>query len=194
MFATRAAAAAALLVAVAVGPASAAPRTPTADPAGAYCSTKLEQTAAGDTRIVQTECFDTYADALAVATGGRLHVGREFRSSALTQRVLDGAASPATLLTDWVIGQDWEHNDRGGRVRTYWVSTSNAPCTGRIWEIDQLDLGWDTIISSAQGFSGCDRFEHWEDPDQQGAVRTCSTYCSSMGVLNDQTSSLRWRD
>ena len=24
-------------------------------------------------------------------------------------------------------------------------------------------MGWDSIISSGEGFSGCDRFEHWEN-------------------------------
>jgi hypothetical protein len=144
--------------------------------------------------MVRTDCFDSYADSLFTATGGRLRVSADFQPQALTQPILDGAMAPSGVLTNWVIGQDWEDTYRGGDVRTYWVSTSDAPCTGRTWEIDDLDLGWGAKISSGEAFSGCDRFEHWEDVNQGGAVLTCQTYCATMGVLNDQTSSLRWRD
>lgn len=187
--------ASALLVVAAASPAVAAVGKPEPIPAGLYCVTQLEQPErGGTTRVVRTDCFDSYADSLFVATGGRLRVSEDFQPQELTQTILDSAKGPSGVLTNWVIGQDWPDENRGGSPRTYTVSTSDAPCNGRTWEIDQLDLGWDTIISSGEGFSGCDRFEHWELAFQGGSVRTCQTYCATMGVMNDQTSSLRWRD
>ena len=182
-----------LLSALLAGPVSAA--LPSGAPAtgGNYCVTHLSDPGPNGVSRAETTCYSTYSASIAAATSGRLQVPSDFAPSALTQELLD-ANTPLGVLTTWVIGQDWENADRGGSVRTYTVSTSNTPCTGRTWDIDQLDLGWDTIISSGEGFSGCDRFEHWEDPNQQGAVRTCATYCATMGVLNDQVSSLRWRD
>ena len=189
-----AAIASAVLLTIAIAaPVAAAPGLPVPAAGGDYCVTHLTEPGPDGQSRADTTCYASYADSLVAATSGRLRVSPDFRPEDLTQDLLDDV-TPMGVLTNWVIGQDWEHENRGGAVRTYTVSTSNAPCTGRTWEIDQLDLGWDQIISSGEGFSGCDRFDHWEDPDQEGAVRTCSTYCATMGVMNDQTSSLRWRD
>jgi len=47
-----------------------------------------------------------------------------------------------------------------------------------IWFIHQLDAGWDNVISSAEAFSGCNHFEHWTLPNEQGAVKVCMPTCA----------------
>lgn len=183
------------LAAFAVLPATAADSAPAPSPDGNYCATRIHAADANGKSATTTQCFATYSDSLFVATGGRLRVSLNFKPSSLNQALLDAASGPQVMAaSNWVIGQDWKGANRTSTMRTYYVTTDGPPCTNTVWEIDQLEWGWDNAISSGEGFSGCDRFEHWELANQQGASKTCTTYCATMGVMDNATTSLRWRD
>jgi len=47
-------------------------------------------------------------------------------------------------------------------------------------------------IESSRSFSGCTRNYHYQNTSYTGALQPCGTTCSTLGSLNNQTTSERW--
>jgi hypothetical protein len=92
-----------------------------------------------------------------------------------------------------IIGIHWEHIDRGGRDRIYFVQGAEPCAKGRAWQIGSLDKSWDALVSSAEAFGGCGTFIQYAQTRFKGVTRTCSPYCDALGPLNDRVLSIRWR-
>ncbi|HEX8598866.1 MAG TPA: hypothetical protein VF952_10175 [Chloroflexia bacterium] len=172
-----------------------------------HCVSHIEPIQPGQQgSIVQDRgCYDNFADALAVATGGRVRLPKDFRADDITQEILDtglGGASgnkasiAGAQLTTVVIGIDWEHANFSGNSHTA-ETTHTAGCT------DGTSYGWENMggnwwndrISSAKGYSGCNA-DHYEHSYYGGATLRCpqgTNNCANMGIMNDQTSSINWR-
>jgi hypothetical protein len=143
-------------------------------------------------RVVRTRCFNTLVSAVRFAAKGAVV------PDDITPDTIDAIEVPPASRLDpsavtTIIGIQWENTDRGGRDRIYFVKGS-APCkAGRAWQIGQLDAGWDQLVSSAEGFGGCDTFEQYRDAKLKGPSKVCVPYCATLGPLNDKVSSVRWR-
>lgn len=177
------------------------------DPGSKHCVGHIEPLQPGQTASIVQErgCFDNFADALAVATGGRVRLPKDFRADDITQEILNtGLAAPSVTeasiagaqLTYVVIGIDWEHANFAGNSYTS-ETTHAAGCT------DGTSYGWENMggswwndrISSARGYTGCNA-DHFEHSFYGGAMLRCpqgTNNCANMGVMNDQTSSINWR-
>lgn len=96
------------------------------------------------------------------------------------------AVAPNDLI---IIGVDYK--DSGYRGRELWWTTNHRDgCHPEMkyFYANRMPSGWNDKVSSAIGYTGCDRFVHFENVGRSGAIQICS--CSSMGAMNDETSSV----
>lgn len=132
-------------------------------------------------------CFSTFSEAIAFATDNSVILPVSAGPEDVTQESLP----PPGTQSQTIIGIQWENSNRGGSsiIRT----TTYAPtCTdGTSFGSPGMESGWNDRISSAEAYSGCNNFYHYEHTNYTGAVRNCNTYCATMGVMDNQTSS--WR-
>jgi hypothetical protein len=90
-----------------------------------------------------------------------------------------------------VFTMDWSGETTGTPPLTWWTVMETAPV--RLGEASILvDLGWGNSISSAQGFSGCNHFQHFDLPNQQGPNIMCPPNCWTMPGMDNRTESLLW--
>lgn len=133
---------------------------------------------------VSLGCFATFAEALAIATGGAVQAPSTASPEDITQALLSTSSNT-------VISIQWDGTNRGGgsiiRVTSHTPGCSDGSSYGN----PSMEPGWDDRVSSAQAFGGCNHFYHYEHTAWTGAVLDCNTYCGSMGVMDNQTSS--WR-
>ena len=177
------------------GPTMAAAPTPQSD---RHCAVGLTQPAGGGlATIVSETCFATFAEAISFATAGRAKVGPDFQPASLTADIVGvprvAQAGEVAVVSRWTLGNDYKGLQLTGESRTYFVDGINPPCAnGVVWEIDSLDAGWSNVIRSAQGWSGCNHFAHYDLANQQGAFVVCLPTCLGMGALDRKATSLRW--
>ncbi len=166
---------------------------------GPHCAVELTQPAGGGPATIASEtCFSTFAEALSFATGGRVKVGPDVDPAELTPEIIGtpqaASAGEAAVLARWTLGWDWKGLNYTGESRNYYVDGANPPCAnGVVWTLGGiLDAGWNNVIRSAQGWSGCNHFMHYDLANQQGAVWPCVPNCPTMGAMDKRTTSLKW--
>jgi hypothetical protein len=159
----------------------------------------LTQPAGGGPATIASEtCFSTFAEALAFATAGRAKVGPDFNPAELTAEIVGvpqtAGAGDVVALARWTLGYDFEGPNYTRASRHYYVDGANPPCAnGVVWTLGGvLDAGWNNIISSAQSYSGCNHFVHYDLANQQGANIVCLPNCQFMGGMDNRTTSLKW--
>jgi hypothetical protein len=182
-----------------VAPAATATATDPTPATGRHCAVELTQPAGGGPATIASEtCFSTFAEALAFSTGGRVKVAPDIDPASLTSEIMDvpGTDGPgeAAVLARWSLGWDWKGLNYSGESRNYYVDGANPPCAnGVVWLLGGvLDAGWNNVIRSAQGWSGCNHFMHYDLANQQGAVWACVPNCPNMGAMDRRTTSLKW--
>lgn len=160
---------------------------PTASAANLEQHCVAEATPGGDAApaVVLALCFPAFAQAILFATGGTVVLPADFAAQDITSRLLEPA--PDNHL---VLGIDYEHINYGGNTLTW---TGDALCSPtQSYYTNSMPGGWNDVVSSAKGFASCDTYIHYEHTFFGGATLTCT--CSSMGVMNDATSSEKWFD
>ena len=160
---------------------------------GGHCVAHLEYVTPGgpEASVTKEKCFTSFAEAVRFATG-RTDIPDGVKPTDLTEEMIRPPADRGVEAT-YLLGIDFDASGYSGESKLWQASAS---CVGHNWQVYTLvGTGWNDRISSAQGWSECDIFKHWENPGYDGAVRTCSPDCSYIGdAMNDRTSSLQWRD
>lgn len=144
-------------------------------------------------------CFQSFAQAISFATGGRVELPPEATPEDLDEAMLSGsrgaglsARTQQPSASPYVIGIEFVHSSFQGPTLTI---TSSVTCSGYSHSLGlgAFPAGWNDTISSALAFSNCNHSYHYEHDSQGGAVIDCGTACSYIGdAMNDRTSSLRW--
>lgn len=94
----------------------------------------------------------------------------------------------ASPLTSVVLGLDYNDSGYHG-TSTYWTASSGCTST-QSWALNYVGDYWNDRISSAHGgFSNCNHYHHYQDIGYGGPQIDCHPDCSTMGVMNDATSS-----
>jgi hypothetical protein len=152
------------------------------------CVNQLERITPGlpDARIASSLCFDSFAAAFRHVTQGQLSVASDLRPEQVTQEMI--AAAPSSSV---VLGIDWEYDNYVGGFTAIWEGSSTCTAS-QAWQLSYVGDVYNDKISSAKGYGGCHHFHHYENGAFGGAVLTCSPNCATMGVMNNQTSSLKW--
>lgn len=153
-----------------------------------------QQVASNGGRSGPVQCFRTFADAIAVSTGDLRYVGKsEAQVVAALEHpsVLGGSVTPSASI---LLGTDWWDVNFGGATWN-WYGTGGRCDSNTYYQFDHAPSGWNDEISSArawQGSSSCNHYYHYENSYENryvnGAVIDCG-FCSSMGVMGDETSS-----
>lgn len=180
--------ASAFIVSMAFSPAA------TAAPNKDHCIIHLEPAQHGpESRATPGACFETLAESVTVATGNRVklpkHATFEEIDQALQASDTTSAADAGTAAT-YVLSIEYTSTYQNGSSRSF---TGDHPCTVVGYGLESVSSGWNDIISSSHGYSGCNTVIHYEHIDYRGATRTCTPTCNTMGVMDNATSSLRWR-
>ena len=138
--------------------------------------------------VPPAECFATFAEAIAAATGGRVRLAADART--VDQTTLDAAApmfAPGSIEPSaTIIGIEYEHKNFGGW--SYVIQSTNwRGCAGYSYRISSLPSGRNNEISSARTYASC-KSNHYSGTNLTGSRYLCG--CSQMGAMNDQTSSI----
>lgn len=161
-----------------------------------HCVTYLEPLGAGDEPgevVAEPEdmgCYGTYAEALLAGSGGVTKLPAGVGPADLTQAILERATDDTTS-SSYLLGTEFVDTGYGGSSNSYYAA---GDCVGATWSVSWVGATWNDRFESGRGYSGCDHNKKFEHADFDGAVLTCTPNCSTYGVLNDEVSSLRWKD
>ena len=153
---------------------------------GTYCTGEAAfGTSDAATFDPHTQCFTTAsaaAGSLGTSWNGHRYIKRPHAAAARL------SADPDV---ETVIGEDYMDTSFQGRSYTWYETADINGCTdGSYYTAASLPSGWNDDVSSAQSYGGCATYNHFENINFGGSRLTCT--CSSMGVMNDQTSSEKW--
>lgn len=155
-------------------------------------STSIAGAAIQDARVAETRCFATFAEALEYGSRGGLRVSAELRPNELTESMVAAASSTST---SYLLGINYDCKQywTGGACSSTWSHFASSGCTPTSgWQISNLPWPEANNIESSKGYSGCNRTRHWEHPSFVGASLLCQPNCPDLGVLNNQSDSIRW--
>lgn len=129
------------------------------------------------------DCFATFAEAVEFATDGEL--------SAASPAELEEAVDSGTVASV-VLGYEYKGTYySGGSLVLY--GTSGSGCgSGSTYGFSSMPTGWSNVISSAKVFASCWSI-HYDYTGYSGDRRTCTGSCSSLGTMNNRTSSILFR-
>lgn len=136
-------------------------------------------------------CYATFAQAIYVATDGEVRLPAAYVASEVNDDTFDVAS------TRNVIGIDYAQVEQRGSTLTHVArrrcGAPDAKGNSVKYAASSMASGWNDRVSSAKGYGGCNRFSHFQHEGYGGAERVCSPGCQHMGVMNNQTSSEKWR-
>jgi len=145
----------------------------------------------GSSRIIKSECFDNFADSIDAATNGRVQLDRSTRPEEVTDEILNSSNGVSSPSSQVVIGIDWDSTNFAGSSYT-WVVSGSGCSSSTQYSVSSMPSGWDNRVSSARGYSNCNYFYHYQNTSSGGSSVVCNTECSSMGSLDNATSSEKW--
>lgn len=135
----------------------------------------------------EVKCFATFDEAFQAATGATTKLPAGATAAQLTEDTL--AALGPTAST--IIGIDYRDSNYRGAYLIWYVNNSVGCVTGYTYGSPTAPLGWNDVVSSHRSYGGCYRTYLFEHAYYGGAVLRCN-WCSSMGAMNDRTSSWLW--
>jgi hypothetical protein len=169
----------------------------------------LEATAAADTAEQDPApatggsltCYANLADAMRHATGGALDLPPD--ATTVEQSQLDEATAAtdtgatagtagdvAAASGRTVLGIEYRDSRfRGPTLVLTWAGSVNCYGSRNFAYPSMGAYGWNDRISSAKAYNGC-WSTHYEHAGYGGDSITCSSYCTSMGAMNDKSSSI----
>jgi len=176
-------------------PQGAAAQQSGASAANQHCVATLEPVRQGATRskVAGFECYPSFSEAIFAATEGAVWLAPdEERSTGLErleqelQRMDKSLATKATF----VIAIDFQNSNFQGASLTW---TGTGACSASLsFSASSMPSGWNDVVSSTRGFSNCNHNKIFENNNFGGAQQTCTPNCSSLGAMNDKTSSRKW--
>ncbi len=127
-------------------------------------------------------CFSTFSEAIASATDGQVALPALAPASKLPKDTFDGP------LSSYVVGIDYRDSGYSGDTLIW---EAPAPCSPSVsYATPTMPSGWDNKVSSAQAYADCNIWWHYQNASYGGSQHLCT--CSSMGTMNDKTSSEIW--
>ena len=96
---------------------------------------------------------------------------------------------PERAAATVVLSIDYRDSGFGGTSLT-WYDSGTAGCAANTYSASSMPSGWNDQVSSSHRYDSCTHNPHYEHVNFGGAIYPCT--CSSMGVMNDKTSSEKW--
>lgn len=140
---------------------------------------------AGDNSPPHMTCYNTFALAIAAATGGRGHLPASATPRTVSIRQLNAGAGPDNTF---VLSIDYKNANFVSPTLTW---TQSSPCGS--FQIASMPSGWNDVVSSVATYSGCANTQYKND-NFGGTTFSVgrNSQAASMGSFNDSTSSEKW--
>lgn len=152
---------------------------------GSHCTVGVAPSGTSSPNASQVRCFGTLSEAVAFATGGRVQL------PANATVVTEAQSSRPGVNANPLLGIEYEDSNYGGSTWTLYGSSGTGCYNGVSYGYYTIgQYGWGDKISSAKAYSGCTGV-HYENSNATGSIRNCT--CSTMGVMNDETSAIIFR-
>ena len=151
-----------------------------------------------DSTATEGPCFVDLADAIATATSNKVRLPKDATPAEVDKALRDQTATRSmdmvtqSTTSSTVIAIEYAEPYIGGA--SYVVSTSGTVgCSStRTFGWTSMPAGWANVISSARVYGGCYHAYHYDGVNYTNAVLDCFGGCNSMGVMDNQTESVRW--
>ena len=140
---------------------------------------------AGDTSPPKMTCYNTFAAAIAAATGGRVHLSASATPRTVSIGQINAGASPDST---YVLSIDYKNADYQPPSLT-WNQTGQCGS----YQASSMPPGWNDVVSSVATYSGCANTQY-KNVNFGGATFSIGrdSQVASMGSFNDSTSSEKW--
>lgn len=175
------------LVLYATSAAAAAVTSPISHPLASSGGQNCVATAmpAGDTTPPPMTCYNTFAQAIAAATGGRVHLPASATPRTVSIRQLNAGAASATT---YVLSIDYKNANFVSPTLTW---TQSSQCGS--FQASSMPSGWNDVVSSVATYSGCANTQY-KNINFGGSTFSISrnSQVATMGSFNDSTSSEKW--
>lgn len=157
--------------------------TPAIHETGHHCVAGPLHRGQNELAEVPIHCFDTFSEAVAAATHGKVELPQNATRSDLT---------PEMFLGTTVIGIDYQDSNYQNDDLQWTTDHADGCFDGWGYGVDSMPSGWDNKVSSAWAYQGCNHWVHFQDQfhPSGGSQVTCT--CATMGTMNDKTSSEEW--
>ncbi|HVP20553.1 MAG TPA: hypothetical protein VMS73_01700 [Anaerolineaceae bacterium] len=151
----------------------------------------VDENSGGASQMLESACFDTFSQAIKAATQGRVELDQSITPADVTDAMLNTSENGSLPASQVIIGIDWDYTNYGGSSNIW--AANDYGCSSSIqYGVTTMPSGWDDRVSSARGYSNCNYYYHYQNTSYGGAFIVCHTGCSSMGSLDNDTSSERW--
>ena len=146
-------------------------------------------------------CFDNFRDAMAYASAGQITDAPLTGAAAIRNPIFAQQIGLGYELVNHentvagccvILSIEYEHADFRGNTLTYRAETGCDRDRDIDYGISFMSADWNDEISSYVTLNRC-AVKHFEHQYEGGASTDWSTGDDYMGVMNDATSSLRWR-
>ncbi|HEY6738931.1 MAG TPA: hypothetical protein VI076_08780, partial [Actinopolymorphaceae bacterium] len=129
-------------------------------------------------------CFDTFSRSIAFATRNQVRLPADATPVTAHARLV---ASSGPLL-----GVEYDATGYGGASIAITGSSGSGCYDGRQYHINDLrDYGFNDRISSAKLYSNC-YARHYEHSSLNGDSYLCYPNCSTLGAMNNRSTSIRY--
>jgi hypothetical protein len=143
-------------------------------------------------RLVDRGCYKSDSRAFFVGSGG-VRVPERLADKSLTDKIIRRYTTQSHLRGggDFLIGREWDDLGFSGDNVEYFADRG---CANTTWQVANVGLAWNDRFQSGKGFANCDHNRKFEHTQFNGAVLLCTPNCNNYGALNNEVSSLRWKD
>jgi hypothetical protein len=140
----------------------------------------VAQAADGELLTGQIRCHETFAEAMAAASDGRLWLPASTPGS-----VVFTDAAVAETVSSFTLGIHYDGASGSGSS----ISVVGSSCSGGYWNTPST---WDNRISSS--WNGCARLRHWDGPSKTGSYQDTSGVgtTDNLTTMNNRTESVSY--
>lgn len=133
------------------------------------------------------DCFSTFGEAIDFITGGEVKADSPGELDRLAATGTDMTAAASVVL-----GYEYKKTGYSGAALVLYGASGSGCGSSTTYGFSSMPSGWNNVISSARSFAGC-WSTHYASTSYRGDRRTCQGACSTLGTMNNRTSSIVFR-
>lgn len=134
------------------------------------------------------DCFPTFGAAIEFVTAGEVVAD----SPAELERIAAANGGEVTTAASVILGYEYKNVGYSGGSLVLYGSSGSGCGSSTTYGFRTMPTGWNNVISSARSYSGC-WSTHYDYTGYGGTRTTCKGACSSLGTMNNRTSSIVFR-
>jgi hypothetical protein len=134
------------------------------------------------------DCFATFGEAIGFITGGEVAAD----SPAELDRLAATGGPDLVAAASVILGYEYKNTGYSGGALVLYGASGSGCGSSTTYGFSSMPSGWNNVISSARSFAGC-WSTHYDLTNYGGTRRTCQGACSTLGTMNNRTSSIVFR-